>query len=335
MAFISIIIPVYNAQEYLAGCLESVLGQTFTDWEVIVVDDGSTDDSPAICDRYAAQDQRILVIHQANARTSAARNAGVAAATGEYVTFIDNDDWWRTDDCLEKVVDSLTQSPADLLWHMSCRANVDGSEVTETEPTAISTRVAALPVNGAIRFIIDHGLTTSAVWTKVVRRGLLEEHGIAFPVGMRNEDTEWSAKVLAYCESVIWFDERFYVYRMGHPYAQTSRALAPSSVDDLERILRDNLALADTLSPGRRDALKAFLAYPMTVWAGQAAALGLLGPGADSRLALLSRLGEVTRFSKDRIPRLTARTSRVLGARMTARLLGIAFTRSRSGRNGD
>ena len=72
MAFISIIIPVYNAQEYLAGCLESVLGQTFTDWEVIVVDDGSTDDSPAICDRYAAQDQRILVIHQANARTSGA-----------------------------------------------------------------------------------------------------------------------------------------------------------------------------------------------------------------------------------------------------------------------
>ena len=327
MAFISIIIPVYNAEEFLPQCVDSVLDQTFTDWEVILVDDGSTDSSPQLCDALAARDERIRVIHQANARTSAARNAGVSAATGRYVTFIDNDVWWRTEACLDKVVSSLVQRPVDLLWHMSCRSNHDGSEVTQTEPTAIGEKVAALPTAQAIRFIIDHGLTSSAVWTKVVRRGLLEEHGIVFPVGMRNEDTQWSAKVIAHCASVAWCDDRFYVYRMGHPYAQTSHALTEASVDDLQEVLTENLALADELSPQRRDALQAVLAYPMVVWAGQAAALGLLSSGSAGRDDLLARLPQIVAMSRDRVPRLCGLLGRVVGPRATARLLGAVFSR--------
>ena len=90
---ISIIIPVYNAENYLRRCIESVLSQSFTDFELILMDDGSKDKSPQICDEYASQDTRVQVIHKANGGVSAARNDGLDIAKGEYVTFIDSDDW--------------------------------------------------------------------------------------------------------------------------------------------------------------------------------------------------------------------------------------------------
>ncbi len=303
------------------------MGQDYDDWEVVLVDDGSTDNSASMCDDYAERDSRISVIHQDNAGTSAARNAGIEVARGRYVTFMDNDDWWIDSACLGRVVDSLTERPVDLLWHMSARSNVDGTVISDVEATQYSGRVAALPVERGIRFIIDHGLTTSAVWTKVVRRELLIEHDIIFPVGMRNEDTEWSAKVLAYCRSVGWFDERFYVYRMGHPYAQTSHRLVESSVRDLEMILRDNLVLARSLSPDRREALLAFLAYPFIVWTGQADALGLLSRGDKSSKELLSQMPGVICHSRNRVSRMTCAVCRIFGARTASRLLGLAFRR--------
>ena len=90
---ISIIVPVYNVENYLKECLDSILGQSFTDWECILVDDGSTDSSPVICDEYASQDSRFKVIHKLNGGVSSARNAGLKAASAEFIGFVDPDDW--------------------------------------------------------------------------------------------------------------------------------------------------------------------------------------------------------------------------------------------------
>lgn len=90
---VSILIPVYNEEVYLPRCLDSIVGQTLQSWELLLVDDGSTDRSGSICDSYAARDSRIRVIHQENAGISAARNAGLAVAAGKYIGFVDSDDW--------------------------------------------------------------------------------------------------------------------------------------------------------------------------------------------------------------------------------------------------
>ena len=90
---ISIIIPVYKVEEYLNRCLDSIIIQTFTDWECILIDDGTPDISGKICDEYVSKDNRFIVIHQENAGVSAARNAGLDIARGEYITFVDSDDW--------------------------------------------------------------------------------------------------------------------------------------------------------------------------------------------------------------------------------------------------
>ena len=89
---LSIIVPVYNVEKYLARCIDSILAQTFTDFELILVDDGSTDNSGEICDEYAGKDPRIIVIHKENGGVSSARNHGLDIARGEYITFVDSDD---------------------------------------------------------------------------------------------------------------------------------------------------------------------------------------------------------------------------------------------------
>ena len=331
MPFISIIIPVYNAEKYLRLCLSSVEKQTFTDWEVLLVDDGSSDSSPQICDEYSHRDERFRTFHQQNSGTSAARNVALRECRGTYVTFMDNDDWWLDPTCLENVASSLTEHPVDLLWHMSCRSDESGSRVLDVEATTFSETVRQLTAEDAIHFVIDHDLTTSAVWTKVVKRTLINDHAIFFPEGMRNEDTQWSARVIAYCSSVTWHDERFYVYRMGHSYAQTSHKLADASVRDLEQILRENLALATTLTPARASALRAFLAYPFIVWAGQAAALGLLNPLNEGDPSLLKQMKVVVSSSNGRSARITRWSCRILGARITAQILGSLFKRLHPG----
>lgn len=91
--YLSVIVPVYNVENYLAHCLDSILSQTFTDFEVLLIDDGSTDGSRAVCERYAAQDDRIRLFHKENGGLVSARQYGFPFAQGEYVTFVDSDDW--------------------------------------------------------------------------------------------------------------------------------------------------------------------------------------------------------------------------------------------------
>ena len=105
---VSIIVPVYNAERYLRYCIESILGQTYTNLEIILVDDGASDASPSICNEYAAKDNRITVIHQTNGGIAKAQNTGLDAAHGEYIAFSDNDD------ILEYLLHALLSTGADM-----------------------------------------------------------------------------------------------------------------------------------------------------------------------------------------------------------------------------
>jgi len=110
----SVIVPVYNVEQYLDKCLASILGQTYKDFECIVVDDGSPDNSSAIIDKYVKQDQRFKVIHQKNMGVSAARNAGLAIAQGDYITFVDSDDY-ISNEYLEKFALKIANTDADIV----------------------------------------------------------------------------------------------------------------------------------------------------------------------------------------------------------------------------
>ena len=115
MPFFSVIIPVYNVEKYLDQCVRSVLNQPFTDLEVILVDDGSTDSSGKMCDAYVARDSRVRVIHQENGGLGQARNAGLHVAKGKWILFLDSDDYW-CDGCLSMLVERMQQWPEEKLY---------------------------------------------------------------------------------------------------------------------------------------------------------------------------------------------------------------------------
>lgn len=112
---ISVIVPVYNAERWLGRCIDSILAQTFTDFELLLVDDGSRDSSGAICDRYAAADPRVRVFHKPNGGASSARNEGLDNARGEWITFVDSDDWIETD-TIELLINKAEQEKADIVF---------------------------------------------------------------------------------------------------------------------------------------------------------------------------------------------------------------------------
>ena len=112
---VSIIIPVYNTEKYLAKCLDSVIAQTYTNIEVVLIDDGSTDGSPAICDSYHNKDERVIVYHRENQGASLARKFGLSVAKGQFIQFVDSDDWIKPE-MTEKLVRSAEENNSDIAW---------------------------------------------------------------------------------------------------------------------------------------------------------------------------------------------------------------------------
>ncbi len=171
---ISVIVPVYNTEDYLRQCLDSLSAQTMENIEIIVVDDGSTDRSPKICDEYAEKDPRMIVIHRENGGLSAARNSGLDIAQGEYVLFVDSDDWVEPDFC-KVPLDAARQTGADLvifqrMWHR------EGEEAELQPPfpeTGIADKGKILTKWWDIVGVIS--------WNKLYRRSLFSN--LRFPEG--------------------------------------------------------------------------------------------------------------------------------------------------------
>ena len=189
-ALLSIIVPVYNSAHFLPRCLDSICTQTYRNLEIICVNDGSTDGSAAILDEYAARDARIKVIHQENAGVSVARNAGLDTATGEYVTFVDADDWLEPD-MFEEVL-LLFDAETDIV---GVGVRIDGDIEWKTE---LETYFRAMPrVKTTLKTELYESLNVS-LWNKVYRRSLIEQNDILFPAGVAyGEDLAFVYCVLA------------------------------------------------------------------------------------------------------------------------------------------
>lgn len=209
---ISIIIPVYCVEQYLAECIESIQNQTYSNVEIILVDDGSTDHSSDICDEYAEEDSRIVVIHKENGGLSDARNRGIESATGEYVLFLDGDDYWDDRKALERLVTRIRSSKADVL-NFSYKKYYEDTK--ESVPYFLG--IEAMPAQcqskkGQLDYLTAHHLYIASACNKMIRRGLLD-HRLRFEQGIYSEDIEWCARLLYYAGSMDFVCENFYCYR--------------------------------------------------------------------------------------------------------------------------
>lgn len=208
MAQVSIIVPVYQVEKYLRQCIDSILAQTFTDFELILVDDGSKDQSGKICDEYAKKDGRICVIHTENRGAAAARNTGLDRASGEYISFVDSDDY-LSDNMIERMYQVIFNSRYDLVI-------CNFLHIFPDEKDNFSLSLQDMEISG--RDVLAHqkaqknyGVWT-VVWNKLYKRSVLEN--LRFPEGRYFEDEIFSDQLYLRCGSVCVVPDVLYFYRV-------------------------------------------------------------------------------------------------------------------------
>lgn len=223
---LSIIAPVYNMEKYIGQFLDSIEAQTCSEFELILVDDGSSDNSPAILDNFAKNHSFCHVIHQKNSGPCAARNAGIAVATGEYLYIVDSDDW-LSKNAVADILRAASDLNADVLYGQTYTEYKDKSILEQPFPDeffsddtlTIKEIQCALNNNNLIKCVDTPFSYISylggAPWRAVVRKSLLEENGVRFPEGLfLGEDILFWQRVFDHVKSVAYVKKVFYHYRI-------------------------------------------------------------------------------------------------------------------------
>lgn len=202
---ISIIVPCYNVEAYLPRCIDSLLRQTYTNLEIILVDDGSPDRCGEICDEYARKDSRIQVIHKKNGGLSDARNAGIDQATGDYITFVDSDDWIHRQ-CVEILLHNLQQTNADISACSFVRTPqrmLMDAEINESSYTIYSAEKAT-------ELTLYQNKLDNSAWGKLYKKDLFD--GLRFTVGRLYEDLDFFYKIYDRVVRLVHTDAVLYYY---------------------------------------------------------------------------------------------------------------------------
>lgn len=218
---LSVIIPVYNLERYLNRCVDSVLEQEFTKIEVILVDDGSPDNCPAICDEYASRDVRIKVIHKDNGGISDARNAGIAISQGDYIMFMDGDDYWDGKTSLNKLAGTILSNSADVTLYGT--KNLDYRTGKE-QIIRTGYDINALRSNreDAIRSLFRTRQFPRTAWVLAVRKKFITDNDLYFIKGIKSEDVDWLINVFLHAKTFDAVNEVLYVYVINRPEAATT-----------------------------------------------------------------------------------------------------------------
>ena len=202
---ISVIVPIYKVEEYLDRCVESLVNQTYKNLEIILVDDGSPDGCPHKCEDWARKDSRIKVIHKENGGLSDARNAGMNIATGEFISFIDSDDYIASD-FIATLLAAMEKENSDIVECSVVKFYEDGKFEKYSDNLAVTTSQTESALSGLIAENPFH----QHVWNKLYKVDCLK--GILFPVGKLNEDEFWTYQVFGRAKKVSKINKTMYYY---------------------------------------------------------------------------------------------------------------------------
>lgn len=226
---ISVIVPVYKVENYLSQCVESIRNQTFNDIEIVLVDDGSPDNCGVLCDEFAENDKRIKVVHKENGGLSSARNAGLKVASGEYIGFVDSDDYIAPD-MFEKLYKACM---ANGVFLSACNyLYVFGENVQMEEE---SGKTCVLSSEDFFRKILtEDGRIEMVAWNKLYHRSVFEKMDEPFPEGKLFEDLGSMFKFVFSVKKVAYIDTGLYFYRRLRPGAITSTQYSNREIDRIE-----------------------------------------------------------------------------------------------------
>lgn len=232
MDLVSVIIPVYNVEDYLDRCISSVAEQTYQNLQIILIDDGSSDQCPEICDRWAKKDSRVIVVHQPNSGVSAARNAGLKTASGDFILQVDGDDYIALQ-AIERLVDTANETKADMII---CNF-LQGADREYSFPSKYSDSSEVVDKQEALKRIYaddHHALQYAAPWSKLCRSYLYR--GICYPEGKIFEDIYTTHKLIYRCEKIaVLGDPLFYYFQ--RPNSIMNSSFSTKKLDYLQALV--------------------------------------------------------------------------------------------------
>lgn len=301
---VSIIVPIYNIEKYIGKCVDSICKQTYKNIEVILVDDGSVDNSGKICDEYAVADSRIIVLHKENGGLSQARNSGIDIAAGKYIMFVDGDDWIDSV-TVEKAVAASEEKDADLtMWNYyreylkkSIPRIIFGSverTFSEADIKVLRRRIIG-PIGDELKNPSEL-YTFSTAWGKLYKKEIIDNHSLAFVdhslIGS-SEDILFNIQFFAFAKKAVYLNDVFYHYRKDNESSITNKYnhAAWDKRKNLYRVIEKNILNNDL---DERIALSNHIA------------LNMLGMGlgiAGSSLKTAEKANEIWRINNDKIYR--------------------------------
>lgn len=237
MPELSVIIPIYNVENCLSQCVDSVINQNLDSIEIILVDDGSPDNCPQICDEYKNKYDNIKVIHKSNGGLSSARNAGIRAATGRYIIFMDSDDWWNPNVSVKKMLAEVTENPDVQMFLFTSLDYIDGRGLYKRTEHKRLSNIRTDTVEHYYSDLLANGNLEVSAATKIIKREFLIENKLFFKEGIVCEDSEWILRLLRVLKSVYIINKSLYICRNGREGSITNTVKEKNLIDMLNIIV--------------------------------------------------------------------------------------------------
>lgn len=237
-------------------CVASVLKQTYINFEILLIDDGSTDASGILCDSWAEKNNRVRVIHQDNCGAAGARNTGICNAAGDYLQFLDSDDWWASEDVLQKIAQRLSLNNADVLSY-DYRKSYNG-ELSPVCLRATANTCAGID-DDTFAYMLRKNMWTTSSCNKAIRRSLFEDGDLYFREGITSEDIDWTMRLAIKARRFDYCDTVVFIYRQRED--SVSHNLSLKAVACLCGNVEECVRLLEAAEPEKAQFLNSFVSY--------------------------------------------------------------------------
>ena len=323
---VSFILPIYNVEKYLAECVESILAQTYSDFEVLLVDDGSPDNCPQLCDEWAAKDCRIKALHKPNGGLSDARNYGLEHALGDYVIFVDSDDFWVGNDSLENLMAVVDAHPECDFISFNCLYYYPSTNTYKKWVPFDESLAMPVDKDTAMHSLVASGTLPMSACLKVISRKSLSDMRLSFIKGLYSEDIPWFIELLTRSSSFCFVNLYIYAYRK-EVSGSISSCFSEKKFSDLLFIVNSGVEKACGMdaSEGLKHSLLSFWAYEYCILAGES--LCLEHAKRKGYQGELDKLDWLMSYTENPKVRKVCLVRKLLGWAVTKRLMHLYITK--------
>ncbi|GAA3761523.1 glycosyltransferase family A protein [Flavobacterium ginsengiterrae] len=255
--FFSIIIPVYNVEDYLEQCLNSIFSQNYYNFEVLLINDGSKDSSLEICKKYEQIYDNIILIDKENGGVSDARNTGLKKSKGDYIFFCDSDDYWVGNDTLLNINSLIKESKPDLIIHEESRFFSEEDIICKYNQKFLKNKEGNF-IDEIVN-LVYYDLYAPSPWDKIIKRSILIENELFFPTEKKSEDIEWTGKLMYHIKTFSVYSKSFYFYRQARKGSFTT-TIDEKNIIDVYIMVKNGLQKQQTNSEKLNQAVENFWA---------------------------------------------------------------------------